>query len=184
MAELDCENCGSSYYVRPSKIDRSRFCSRKCKDGFHANRIEAVCEYCGCTYDVKASRATETRFCSRECKDANKRAQPEKRVVVTCTVCGKSIERTPHEARIHDRYDCSTDCQSVWMQDNWHGVDHPNYRGGPNHDFGENWLENRQRVRERDVICRICGEDGTNTYLDVHHIVPDARSKTSKTRTE
>jgi len=172
VAEADCVSCGSSYYVRPSKRERSRFCSRECKDEFYTSSVESVCEYCGEAYEVKSSRASETRFCSRECRDTHKRKQPQKAVTVNCTVCEASIRRIPYEAENNSRYYCSTECQSQWMQNNWQGEDHPNYRGGPNHGFGKNWLPNRQKVRERDEVCQVCGEDGTNTFLDVHHIVP------------
>ncbi|MFC7227389.1 HNH endonuclease [Salinirubellus salinus] len=30
----------------------------------------------------------------------------------------------------------------------------------------------RRRVRARDEVCQECGDDGSATYLDVHHTVP------------
>ncbi|MDY6819480.1 MAG: HNH endonuclease signature motif containing protein [Halobacteriales archaeon] len=58
------------------------------------------------------------------------------------------------------------------MSNNLTGNNGLNWRGGFVHDFGENWFEMRDRVRDRDEICQACGEDGSTTLLDVHHIVP------------
>jgi 5-methylcytosine-specific restriction endonuclease McrA len=51
----------------------------------------------------------------------------------------------------------------------------PMWKGGVSDhyiDYGSEWPAARRRVRDRDEVCRECGEDGTNRYLDVHHILP------------
>jgi len=55
------------------------------------------------------------------------------------------------------------------------GEANPMWKGGVSDhyiDYGSEWPAARRRVRERDEVCRECGEDGTNRYLDVHHILP------------
>lgn len=169
MVQAECDHCGDRYYVRPSKVDRSRYCRQSCMHDARKNRTECTCERCGDSYEVKASRADETRFCSRSCKDAHKRQRPAPSVTVTCARCGEDVERIPHEAAAHDRHFCDDECRGAWLSEHWRGAAHPNYRGGPNHEFGDNWLPNRETVLERDSVCQRCGEDGSNTFLDVHH---------------
>lgn len=50
----------------------------------------------------------------------------------------------------------------------------------PTHQFGDNWLEQREAAIDRDRECVMCGlprDDHIDTYgkdLHVHHIVPRA----------
>lgn len=61
------------------------------------------------------------------------------------------------------------------MSESTKGEANPMWKGGVSHHYihyGSGWSEARRRVRERDEVCQECGDDGTDTYLDVHHIVP------------
>lgn len=54
------------------------------------------------------------------------------------------------------------------------GSQNPNYRDGTFSEkwYGPLWTVVRDKIRARDEVCQHCGEDGTETGLDVHHIVP------------
>lgn len=52
------------------------------------------------------------------------------------------------------------------------GEQNPNWKGGHGHRYGAGWAPARDRVRERDEVCQICGEDGSERRLHVHHIIP------------
>lgn len=58
------------------------------------------------------------------------------------------------------------------MSESTAGEQNPNWRGGYSDSYGSGWTLARERVRERDEVCRHCGEDGTDRELDVHHVVP------------
>jgi len=69
----------------------------------------------------------------------------------------------------------------------WVAGDNPNWRGGVDVEYGEDWKKSRQLVLERDGYeCQICGqtqEEHLNEYgrdLDVHHIIPKRRFDTDE----
>lgn len=172
MPIVVCEVCQAEYHVKPSKQSSTRFCSRECMNTSQRRQVTKTCEFCGDTYQKRRSRASESRFCSRTCKDTHKREQPPPTVSVQCCFCREWIEREPYEASSNSRFYCGIECRGKWVSENKSGENNPNWKGGPTHAFGENWLAVRRRVLERDVVCQACGEDGNERLLDVHHIVP------------
>lgn len=54
------------------------------------------------------------------------------------------------------------------------GERNPNWKGGQytNEWYGPGWDIIRERVQDRDGVCQHCGHDGSDTRLEVHHIVP------------
>jgi very-short-patch-repair endonuclease len=76
--EKICETCGKPYFVRPSSVQRSRFCSVLCRVGFtrtltgdkrynHKGKVLRTCEVCGTQKTVKPAHADRFRACSRRC---------------------------------------------------------------------------------------------------------------------
>ena len=167
-----CECCGKTYEIKRSKADRTRFCSKECQTAAQRNKVHVTCEYCEEDYEIRASRKDSTRFCSRSCKDQWKRSKEPKTTACTCSYCGMSIEKEPYLANQHDDHFCDDSCRGRWISENQKNSDNPNWKGGVTHEFGENWPRQRRRVMNRDEICQICGSDGSDTHLDVHHIVP------------
>ena len=182
MAEATCEHCGETYYVRPSKRDRSRFCCEACAIEARKNRVTLACTHCGDDYEVKASNAEGSRFCSRECKDTHKRISEEWGVRVECANCGAELKRSPAKAGAHEHHFCDTECMGEWRarelgadafpEGAFSGSEHPNWKGGTSPDYGDGWYRKRRLVRERDEVCLVCGADGSDVRLHVHHIVP------------
>ncbi len=65
--EFTCKNCGQTYAKSPSRMGRSRYCSRKCLAD--ARRLATVpCLECG--QPAKPDRKSRPRkFCCRECSN-------------------------------------------------------------------------------------------------------------------
>lgn len=101
MPENTCEVCEAQYHVRPSKVDRSKYCSRECFDESQRNSVTLICDFCDEEYEKKKSHAEESRFCSRECKDEYKREHNEWRVTVSCSECGGDLKRERFETKRH-----------------------------------------------------------------------------------
>lgn len=62
----------------------------------------------------------------------------------------------------------------IMMSRSTAGSQNPNYRDGTFSEkwYGPLWTVIRETIRARDEVCQHCGEDGSETGLDVHHIVP------------
>jgi len=64
---LECQNCGNTYSEKPSRVDRSSYCSRECR----RDRISMTCTNCGVEYEVMSHRS-DSKFCSIECMAEHK----------------------------------------------------------------------------------------------------------------
>lgn len=58
------------------------------------------------------------------------------------------------------------------MSESTAGKENPNWRGGYSNRYGSGWSVMREKIEERDEVCRHCGHDGSERRLEVHHIVP------------
>ena len=81
----ECTNCKSIYYVPKHAFDKSKFCSRECKNSY--GRVDLICDFCGNTYSRTRARSKANlaksksglTFCSRQCKQsASKSGSGEK----------------------------------------------------------------------------------------------------------
>src|SRR5688500_10790752 len=80
MAHRNCNQCGNEYYVIPSKLETSKYCSKKCKWETHgwSSEPNTTCTGCGKAYHVKESqkkrfKRTIGHFCSNLCFATHKR---------------------------------------------------------------------------------------------------------------
>lgn len=64
-----CLQCGKEIKVQPAKIDKTKFCSKKCKDSFERNYTLSVCRKCGEKFELPMSDLNRGRgnFCSYRC---------------------------------------------------------------------------------------------------------------------
>jgi len=75
-----CEQCGEEYECKPSREDRSHFCSKECFNEWQSENMRSEnhpswkggmvikrCEQCGDEYETQRSWADKSRFCSKEC---------------------------------------------------------------------------------------------------------------------
>lgn len=58
------------------------------------------------------------------------------------------------------------------MSESRMGPKNPSWKGGHSSNYGPGWTGARREVRDRDVVCRHCGHDGSDSRLEVHHVVP------------
>lgn len=168
---VSCENCDSNVEKYQYELESSNnyFCSTECHNEFQTESIEKDCPTCGGKFQTK--KYDETKYCSKSCYGKSK----ESKVLVDCSLCGKSVKYHPYRIEEQDNFYCSTSCRSAKMSENWKGESNPNYSDGRYREFGENWLEMRQKIRERaDGNCEGCGKSKeiNGRKLDVHHVVP------------
>lgn len=169
----ECEDCEEEF---ETKSGLSTHRTHKHDD---SSVVELECKECGETFEEYESqlenehRNSERNFCSRDCytkwQKHARRLDPEdgKKNQYTCMQCGEEYWAWPSQKEGHpgntgDRNYCSWDCLQEWREENTEG----------NVYYGPNWEETVEEIHERDEVCQVCGEDGSDAILDVHHIVP------------
>ena len=98
----NCLQCGKEYSVKPSRVLKSKYCSRECmakayKDtlrgqnnpNWRGGNIEVICQLCGETFDDYPSRAGDRKYCSKICKDKAEVIYNEH-----CVNCNKKLPST------------------------------------------------------------------------------------------
>lgn len=95
-----------------------------------------TCAHCGKEFDGYTKR----KYCSRECSTAVNSARLCKKVITTCTTCGKPIERSPSGAKGKNGVFCSKKC--------WYVVRDAIVKDTPYHP--------KKRVNR---ICQQCGKE-------------------------
>lgn len=146
---VECGWCGEETTKRPSQVGNNNFCSLSC------------------------FREWDSKWKGEEWQGEN-HPQWKEETVCECEWCENDFKTDSHALKMGRGRFCSQDCHHEWRKEEWecaNGENHPNWKGGAN-DYGENWTRIRKKVHERDKKCLKCGEEGSNTYLDVHHIIP------------
>jgi hypothetical protein len=192
---VECDNCGATLRRWPSHISEHNFCDRSCHSEWMADHKTGKnhpryskelleCDWCGDKVERPKHRAEcdQRHFCDLECKGSYYSENPSElhekdRVTVECSNCGDELERTPHRVEMRDNHFCDAECKGEWWSENYKGDDHPNWKGGHDPYYGENWQEQRRKARRRDMYqCFFCGlSDGSSKViwgreLDVHHV--------------
>ena len=187
---LICQNpsCGIGYQVKLNRIDKSRYCSRKCRGESERGensynwrpKVKLVCENCGKEYSTYPSRS-KSRFCSRECAFAGRKGQftldkhprwTGARIEANCLACGKKIKTRPTESRKY----CSRQCSGVGYHLHCSGPNSHKWQGGKTRESAliRHSLEYRRwrnAVFERDFwTCQGCGIKGLPIHA--HHVFP------------
>lgn len=79
QAARTCEQCGSSFSVRLSKIEAGggRFCSRPCQYAAKSDRVACTCQACGVPFMAPGRRVRSglAKFCSPGCSNSALGAQ-------------------------------------------------------------------------------------------------------------
>lgn len=67
--EVECEECGSVYEVKPSEVEMTRYCSMSCKrEAWADDPLELECSICGDEFSIQPHRIrSENPTCSDEC---------------------------------------------------------------------------------------------------------------------
>lgn len=89
--QCTCQRCGAAFHVKPSHVDRRRFCSFRCKVEDARGkpipprpRNSCICQQCGVTFF--APPVAKRKFCGLPCSTQAKTAAPAD--VRACTLCG------------------------------------------------------------------------------------------------
>jgi hypothetical protein len=147
--------------------------------------VEVTCEQCGDTFERKRAveEQSERTFCSVDCNSQWQATITGKESsaweggppTFTCKVCNEDFEGDTS----NDNFYCSRACH-VEARDYPNGEDHPSWN--PDRDwwpyYGANWSEQREKARQRDGSCQICGLPSWayrclhGKALDVHHVTP------------
>ncbi|MBE8539411.1 LAGLIDADG family homing endonuclease [Geoglobus acetivorans] len=109
---VKCLNCRKEFQVPPSKIEKRRFCSKRCFYEFRRKRVNKICQNCGKEFEVWQSRRDKAKFCSHECRlDYDRKTSVKiKRI---CQGCGKEFYIFPYRVKRGEGKFCSKKCASV-----------------------------------------------------------------------
>lgn len=64
-----------------------------------SSQVKKTCEVCGTVFWVKPSHAKKRRTCSRKCMGILQ----TKKIVLSCSFCGKDVEKCPSQLKKYDR---------------------------------------------------------------------------------
>lgn len=191
---LTCSHCGAGYKVFPSRVARSRYCSKACfanalaqaqaGSGNHSWRgggKRVCCVVCNKEFQVPESK--NAKYCSTTCKA---KAQRKPKARLTCDICGRKFLRFPSEveksaSRGHSGTYCGVECRGKAQGLRQSGENNPQWRGGvtpENHLIRSSKRMNewRRSVFARDdFTCQGCGVrnrkgHGKTVKLHAHHI--------------
>lgn len=126
-----CIICGKEFKVKPSEVDRRKFCSNKCVGKYNSltrkKRVTKVCQICGKEYEVTKSRETKSVTCSTLCQNkwqsnelvgqkANNYKGGDGKI--KCKTCGREYS-VPHAimARGTSKF-CSVECKQKYWTEN------------------------------------------------------------------
>lgn len=116
--ELNCENCGDKFRVRPARKDEARFCKKDCADEWlkgensplYKERPTKQCARCSATFYPKNWRVDVAKYCSRQCANGYVDLTTE------CVVCSTEFDPPPYRWNRSENLYCSPECQSIGRQ--------------------------------------------------------------------
>lgn len=157
---VECIVCEDNYEVRPSKEDKTRFCSRSCKGNWMSSEYTGVDNP---SYGIKRPVGS------------NHPSWNGGLVKTKCANCGEVVKRKRNEYERYENQFCSQECRATVHAKRFHGEDHPNWKENTSDERfyqTEEWKEIRQRALDRvGGVCEYCGSD---SQLIGHHIIPIA----------
>lgn len=169
--------CAKQYEWKNKQAEGLNFIESSKK--FRCRFVETTCKTCGKAIKIRhgdynrSMREHGYVTCSRKCSSIAKGTT----ILIKCSECGKEYYRAKSLVQSNIKYYfCSKECQDKNSEYRPSGKDHYNFiNGDTSYKRGENWLQVRREVRERDnFTCQICGktEEEVGKLLDVHHIKP------------
>ena len=123
----NCLKCDTPIKVKPSKAERTKFCSKNCSYDYRKNNPEKYprkdikekvsCNQCQKTIIRNPSEIRENNYCSKECFDEFRRGKEVKekqnRVTLQCGYCEKDFDVVV--SRETEAKFCSKKCTSQYL---------------------------------------------------------------------
>jgi len=134
---IKCERCTKEFYVPLHRIDKARFCSRKCHNITQSENLKESCKCCGKEYSIIKSRIGKSKYCSPSCYNKAKTKPFPK---FKCLFCGKEFH---DEKRMKNRKYCSRKCIQKRDLETWN----PSY----------SCVRKRLQIRGEIHKCEKCG---------------------------
>lgn len=176
MVDKVCQQCGSTFYCKPSHVNRRKFCSKECQYNNRKteNRELKYCKNCGKEYYKQKSRGKYNRgsVCSKECQyELLKKISEERREYRNCLYCGDKFTLMPSKS---EKKYCSSECRYSHMV----GINNPLFIVGISSEKrGPHWQSIKRNIKIRDnntcQHCNITEKDlPDGLFLHVHHVIP------------
>lgn len=165
MTEHECPDCDRHF-------DSLRGVSahhRQSHEGQFNAELQRECVVCGDDFTKYPSQ--DRVCCSKDCGykyrnlpsgENSSLYKPE--TTVECQQCEEEFKADGWKLERGQGRFCSPECWSRYCKE------HPERRSF--NGYGSGFTEAKRKVRERDENCQICGEDGVEYRLEVHHIKP------------
>ena len=166
-----CETCGETFWVKPYRRSKARFCSKQCSGAWHAKEFLNAGpkpHLIGNTF--RAGKKPANAFTSEQVRgEANHRWQPG--AEMTCEHCAKVFRQKPWLARQNgEARFCGRECFEASAC--FLGEKSSNWVGGPKTYRGRGWKVARAAVVvEQRGCCAECRKT-VGKSLPVHHITP------------
>jgi 5-methylcytosine-specific restriction endonuclease McrA len=186
---IPCSYCGKEKYYYPKDIREGKkyTCSQECWAKYRSEvdkpsqhlikRVKTTCSECGKEFEQAPWLANRGVVrCSKICANRyiNRTKSEKSRVIVSCSQCKKEISIV--KAKLSQTYHfCNRECMTEYYNthDDFRGENSPNWTGGKESYYGENWRQQRRLARERDdYTCQDCNitEEEYGQELSVHHL--------------
>lgn len=158
MDIVECELCSSDFEDKHALNTHISMVHGKPK---------VECEICQDTFQVQPDRVDSAKYCSNECQYKSLQVD---RIEVSCSNCGEGMDRREKDIENSKHLFCNIDCRKSFYT----GENHPRWSGGYYNkslgNYGPNWDDYRQKIIERDQICKRCNTEPE--IKQVHHIRP------------
>ncbi len=182
-----CAHCGKPIIERPSRVNKSKYCSRQCKAKEITTKIQKGCPRFSAEFYATLSKIKDGKgkFCSHACWCKNRNIKAT--MTIQCKQCGKEFTMLRSNA-LHTATDntprqlfCSREC--FLKSDNY--AQHIEYLKSLSGEMTSNWQGGvsflpycrkfnktlKEKIRNRDNrTCQVCGTKENGRRLDVHHI--------------
>lgn len=193
---ISCKRCQVEVSIVPSKLGKTKFCSKTCYDQWqresgevgekHHNysKIALTCANCEKAFSRSRHRVKSqvNHFCGPTCRSswqakamlgANNPVYSRKQV--TCEHCNAVLERIAARLRNNKWHFCGHKCYGAWRNGRFTADQNGAWLGGYKNYYGPNWRSQQKKARQRDAdTCQSCGvtKAELGKKLDVHHVKP------------
>lgn len=150
---LNCQHCGLSVYIPFNRLEKFKFCSRKCLGEASKKEISRNCDICGTNFTHLSCRANTAKYCSKPCY--YKAMTTVGTVEKSCLNCSKKFMTSPSKTKTF----CCKSCVYEYKVKNFESYDR---------DFGAA----RNHMKKLGLLekCQECGFSDFPEIIGVHHI--------------